>query len=135
MLTRKRTVGSSIEAWCGTCKGERAHTVAALNPDGTVHNVTCDHCKSSHRYRAPAAAAGKSAVTTPKRRRAVSTSGVGDAAPKVIRAYARHERYAVGEWIEHPTYGQGKITEVIAPTKVRIKFRDGERIFLQATPN
>jgi len=129
MLKRKLTVGSQIDAWCGTCKVERSHTIAAIDPDGTVNRVTCEHCGGYHRYRAPA---GASAAKP--RRAASAKAAAAPAASRVVRNYARHEKYAVGELIDHPKHGRGTVTEVAAPTKIRVKFYDGERTLLQSTP-
>ena len=130
MLKRKPKVGSQIEAWCGSCKVERAHTIAAIDPDGTVNRVTCDHCNSSHRYKAPPSEAPAAAPT--KRRASSKTAAV--ASNRAVRNYARNEKYSVGDQIEHPKHGRGTVTEVAAPTKIRVKFFDSERTLLQATP-
>ncbi|HZS47821.1 MAG TPA: hypothetical protein VFC63_22315 [Blastocatellia bacterium] len=129
MLKRKLSVGSQIDAWCGSCKVERSHTIAAIDPDGTVNRVTCEHCNSYHRYRAPAAAAA-----TKTRRASSARTAAVPAASRVVRNYDRSEKYAVGELIDHPKHGRGTITEVAAPTKIRVKFFDGERTLLQAMP-
>src|SRR5579871_1543859 len=99
MLKRKLSVGSQIDAWCGTCKAERSHTIAAIDPDGSINRVTCEHCNGYHRYRAPAAAAA-----TKTRRTASAKSAAMAAAPRVVRNYARGEKYTVGEVIEHPKH-------------------------------
>jgi hypothetical protein len=130
MLNRKQKVGSQIEAWCGSCKAERAHTIAAIDPDGTVKKVTCDHCNSSHRYKAPAEAGD----AKPVKRRASSKATAAAASNRAVRNYARNEKYTVGDQIEHPKHGRGTVTEVAAPTKIRVKFFDSERTLLQATP-
>jgi len=130
MLKRKQKVGSQIEAWCGSCKVERAHTIAAIDPDGTINKVTCDHCNSSHRYKAPASEAD----AKPVKRRASSKATAAAASNRAVRNYARNEKYTVGDQIEHPKHGRGTVTEVAAPTKIRVKFFDSERTLLQATP-
>lgn len=130
MLKRKQTVGSQIEAYCGSCKVERAHTITAVDPDGTINRVTCDHCNSAHRYKLPSAA---STAPTKTRRISAKAAAAAAAAPRVVRNYARNEKYAVGEIIEHPKHGRGTIVEVAAPTKIRVKFFDAERTLLQAT--
>jgi len=131
MLKRKPKVGSQIEAWCGSCKVERAHTIAAIDPDGTINKVTCDHCNSTHRYKAAASAA--TAAAAPVKRRASSKSAPV-ASNRAVRNYARNEKYSVGDQIDHPKHGRGTVTEVAAPTKIRVKFFDSERTLLQATP-
>src|SRR6185369_16481253 len=130
MLKRKPKVGSQIEAWCGSCKVERAHTIAAIVPDGTVNKVTCDHCNATHRYKA---AATESAAPV-KRRASSKKTATAAASNRAVRNSARNEKYSVGDQIEHPKHGRGTVLEVAAPTKIRVKFFDSERTLLQATP-
>ena len=129
MLNRKLSVGSNIDTWCGSCKAERGHTVAAIDPDGTVSRVTCAHCGSYHRYRATTAttSGARSRRATPASQAAIP------AAQRVVHPYQRSQRYAVGDLIEHPKYGRGTVTGIAAPTKIKVKFPDGEHTLLQAT--
>ena len=73
MLYRKPRVGQEVNAYCGKCKDERTHVVAAMDGE-TVRRVTCSMCGGTHNYKlkptakvAAAAAGGEAAKSTKKR--------------------------------------------------------------------
>ena len=64
MLYRKPRVGQELNAYCGKCKDERTHIVAAMDGE-IVRRVTCSMCGSTHNYKvkpAPSAEGLKMAV-------------------------------------------------------------------------
>ena len=50
MLYRKHRVGLDINAYCGKCRSERTHTIAAMDGD-MVRKVTCSMCNGTHNYK------------------------------------------------------------------------------------
>ena len=48
---RDTRAGDPIEDLCRACKAVRGHTVMAVDPEGRVVRVVCDHCGSAHNYR------------------------------------------------------------------------------------
>lgn len=52
-------------------------------------------------------------------------------APSTRRTYAPKDTFEPGEWIEHPKFGAGLVMKNAEPGKVRVLFKDGERVLLQ----
>ena len=132
--TRKIRLGDDILTYCGRCKAERIHIVAALNPDGVPAEVICRTCQSKHRYRVPREERPKRTGDRPARVRASSTRfGVP---PEVIsagrmRPYSPREVFAEGEWIEYASFGHGQVTAVRAG-KIDVRFESGARTLVHA---
>lgn len=52
-------------------------------------------------------------------------------APASRRKYGPGETFAPGEWLEHSKFGAGLVMKGADPGKVRVLFKDGERVLLQ----
>jgi hypothetical protein len=48
-----------------------------------------------------------------------------------LRDYSPKGVYAAGEWVEHPTFGRGKVTQARAG-KIEVKFESGGRLLIHA---
>ena len=128
---RKLRPGDLTDTYCGRCKVERAHQVVALNADGSPATVICRTCGGQHRFRekkepvaAPAAGGG--------RRRAGRSAGrTPDTPAGPARPYSPKEVYGEGEWVDHPTFGQGKVAQSRAG-KIEVRFQSGSRLLLHA---
>jgi hypothetical protein len=48
---RRRRAGELVDDWCRACKATRAHTIVAVEMDGTISQVLCGFCGSRHRFR------------------------------------------------------------------------------------
>jgi len=117
-------LGQQVDVYCGKCKVERYHTVAALGSTGRIERVVCGYCQSARKYKDPA--------STPARR---STAGTGTRRTRVVddrpdpnaaaRGYTPREHYERGEVVLHPKYGRGRVTEVRGD-RIDVKFTDGE---------
>jgi transposase-like protein len=46
-------LGQQVDVYCGRCKVERYHTVAAISADGRIERVQCDYCQSTRAYKDP----------------------------------------------------------------------------------
>lgn len=112
-------LGQEVDVYCGRCKMERFHTVAAISADGKIERVQCGYCHSSRKYRDPA--------TT----RAHKSAAPREAEPATPgRPYSSRSRYDKGDVVEHDRYGRGRVTEVRGD-RIDIRFADGEtRTFL-----
>lgn len=124
---RKLRPGDETDTYCGRCKAERAHQVVALNADGTPATVICRTCGGQHRYRekkeeaTPSVAAG---------RKVKGTSNTSNSAGPA-RRYSPAEVYTQGEWVDHPKFGIGKVTEARAG-KIDVRFESGSRLLLHS---
>ncbi|HQR38857.1 MAG TPA: hypothetical protein PLF26_10700 [Blastocatellia bacterium] len=113
-------LGQEVDVYCGRCKVERYHTVAAVSDDGKIERVQCGYCHSSRKYRDPAA--------TPRSRKAAAARESEPAAPG--RPYTTRHRFDKGDVLEHNKYGRGRVTEVRGD-RIDVRFGDGElRTFL-----
>lgn len=124
--------GDDVHTYCGRCKAERTHQVVALKADGTPADVICRTCGGQHRYREKkeAAAPSSSSAARAPRQRARRGSPVEEAPAGALRPYSPRETYAEGEWLDHPKFGRGKVTQARAG-KIEVRFESGPRVLLQ----
>lgn len=131
-------VGGEVEAWCGSCKDLRGHTVVAIVNE-QPKQVICLSCGAKHGFRLTPAR-GKKKDTGKKRKdrltreemesrrkeeeRTVLQKELTEA--KDVREFSTKARYRAGEIIEHPEYGRGKIENVIKGS-ILVRFRTGLR--------
>ena len=125
-------VGDDIQTYCGRCKAERAHLIAAMKSDTVPAQVICRTCHTRHNFRAPAAAGDAPKRAKPATRiagRQPSFSRGPDDPPP--RPYSAQESYAAGAFVEHPRYGLGRV-EDSRGTKIDVRFGDGMRTLIHA---
>lgn len=135
-------VGADIEALCSKC-GDVWHVVVAKVGEEIVR-VICKECGGQHRYRNPKAPAGakRGATTTrsPRPSRPVKvverfeTPSVAADLDKPPRPYRASEKFAIGERVEHPTFGQG-VVEVLEAGKMTVFFAVGRKVLACAKPD
>jgi hypothetical protein len=130
------SVGADIESLCSKC-GDVWHVVVAMVGVDIVR-VICKECGGQHRYRNPKAPAGAKRTAAPKSTRPVRPMKVVERFPtpsvaadldKAPRNYAASERYAIGERVEHPTFGQG-VVEVLEVGKMTVFFAVGRKVLV-----
>lgn len=127
---KKLRPGDDTDNYCGRCKAERAHQVIALNADGKPATVICRTCGGQHRFREKKEPSAPTTVGTV--RRAGGTAGAARDAPAgPARPYSPKEVYAVGEWVEHPKFGRGKVTQARGG-KIEVSFESESRLLLHA---
>jgi hypothetical protein len=133
LRVKKLRPGDDTDTYCGRCKAERAHQVVALNADGTPATVICRTCGGQHRFREkkePSAASGATARGA-RRPAGGSKHSARDAPTGPARPYSPKEVFAEGEWVDHPTFGQGKVAQARAG-KIEVRFESGSRLLLHA---
>jgi hypothetical protein len=128
-------VGADIESLCSKC-GDVWHVIVAKVGQDIVR-VICKECSSQHRYRNPkqpgAAKRATPAAKTPRPVRPMKvverfeTPTVAADLNKPPRPYAASERFAVGERVEHPTFGQG-VVELNELGKMTVFFAVGRKV-------
>jgi len=152
--SKKLSAGSEIDAWCTRCRMDLGHRIVAMV--GTApKRVICQTCGSEHNFRPAAGSAlggstvkaaaaragsrdrasgeGRSKTTGTKRQeqiRAEWEARLASGAPK--RSYLPTERFAVGDLLQHPKFGDGYVRSLISPNKVTIAFSTGERTLIHA---
>ena len=146
MLYRKPRVGQELSAYCGKCKDERTHIVAAMDGE-VVRRVTCSMCGSTHNYKVkPAAAAasasddsGSGTTTTTKRRtstrrtKEVNTFSIDPKRP--VKSYDMNNIFSAGDVINHPKFGLGAVETALPPNKIEVRFQEGKKMLLHNMKN
>ncbi|HEX8721883.1 MAG TPA: hypothetical protein VF736_14710 [Pyrinomonadaceae bacterium] len=122
--------GDDTETFCGRCKAERIHQVVALNADGKPATVICRTCGGQHRYHEKKEPSSSTAGGAPRKARAAAEAA-RDTPPARVRHYSPKEVYAEGEWVDHPKFGQGKVTQARGG-KIEVRFESGGRLLLHA---
>ena len=139
---RKATVGGNVDAWCSKCNLMLAHTIEAMVGD-TIKRVHCNTCRAQHMYKGHAPGEG------PTKERAVKEQASRKNKPGVAmtkasdfdtymkgrnvnmaKSYSPKEKFAVGDVVQHPTFGVGVATTLKDSTKVEILFEEGPRILI-----
>lgn len=131
MINRKPRIGQEINAYCGKCKLERTHTVAAMEADGSVKKVACTMCGSFHNYKQAKTASdgnGKPARATGTRKGRTATSIDSLLDPsRPAKPYSMSSSFAAGDLINHPSFGLGAVELTRPPNKMEVIFREGRK--------
>ncbi len=122
----KIRVGDDVMTYCGRCKAERTHIIAAMNSDTVPAEVICRTCNTKHRFRRPADAPKETGASRARAAGGESASKrrvkpAAEPAPATGRPYAPAGTFAEGEWIEHRLYGVGQVKTVRAG-KIDVSF-------------
>jgi len=133
MLNKTPRIGKEIPAFCGKCKLERTHTIAAMDADGTVRKVTCSMCGSNHNYRQKAASPAKSGRTPKangKGSRSREQAAFSPDPKRPVRAYNMDTSFSTGDVINHPKFGLGSVELTRPPNKIEVRFQEGKKVLL-----
>ena len=124
-------LGQQVDVYCGRCKVERYHTVAAIGEGGRIERVVCGYCQSARKYKDPKFAPAPRASSGGGVRRARKEEEPPDPGTPA-RPYSPRDRYEKGEFLFHSKYGRGRVAEVRGD-RVDVKFSDGAvRTFMHA---
>jgi len=142
MLYRKPRVGGEIAAYCGKCKEERTHIVAAMDGD-IVRRVTCSMCNGTHNYKlkSPASSLAGSAAEGTTKKRAASSRRSKEAAPfsidtnRPVKSYDMNNSFSAGDVINHPKFGIGAVETSLPPNKIEVRFQEGKKLLLHNMKN
>ena len=124
-------VGADIEAMCSKC-GDVWHVIVAKVGDDVV-KVHCKECQAEHRYRTPPGKGEVKAKKVVKKRAPVARidKPTVDANLAVHpRKYSASEKFAIGERVEHPIFGQGVVEETPDPGKFTAFFATGRKVLV-----
>ena len=143
MLYRKPRVGQEVNAYCGKCKDERTHVVAAMDGEA-VRRVTCSMCGGTHNYKlkpvASAVAAdggdakpAKKRATGSRRAKEADTFSIDPKRP--VKSYDMNNIFSAGDVIKHPTFGLGAVEAAFPPNKIEVRFQEGKKLLLHNMRN
>ncbi|MBL8681446.1 MAG: hypothetical protein JNK05_19925 [Myxococcales bacterium] len=135
--------GQEIDSYCTKCKLDLTHKIVAV-VNNKPAKVECRTCYGVHNYRAPksGAAAVASASTTSTRAprstssRATSARSVEPEPPLAppdharIVLYSTTEKFSVGTWLSHKTFGVGVVLRDVATTKIEVRFDSGTKVLV-----
>jgi len=143
MLYRKPRVGQELSAYCGKCKDERTHIVAAMDGE-IVRRVTCSMCGSIHNYKVKSTAvpdgAANSAGTAPAKRktstrRAKEANAFNIDPKRPVKSYDMNNIFSAGDVINHPKFGLGAVEAALPPNKIEVRFQEGKKMLLHNMKN
>src|SRR5262245_52593154 len=143
MLYRKPRVGQELNAYCGKCKDERTHIVAAMDGE-IVRRVTCSMCGGTHNYKlkpaassadgpAAAAAAPKRKATGSRRGKEANAFSIDPKRP--VKSYDMNNLFSTGDVINHPKFGLGAVETSVPPNKIEVRFQEGKKMLLHNMKN
>jgi hypothetical protein len=121
VATKKREVGTEVEAYCTKCKMDREHVISTLKSDGNINKVMCHTCEGLHLYRLPKSAKKK----TPAKRRVKGAVIVSEADLKKAKTYSMESTFKAGDIIQHATFGPGSVVEIRPAGKMEVGFEFG----------
>lgn len=128
---KKLRPGDDTETYCGRCKAERMHQVVALNANGIPATVICRTCRGQHRFHEKKEATTSTSARATGRKVRAGAELARDAPAGPARPYSPKEVYSAGDWIDHPKFGQGKVTQA-REGKIDVRFESGNRLLLHA---
>jgi len=139
-MSKSYYAGQEVDAPCGRCKGETRHRILSIT-DGIPEKLICDSCKSIHKFRpekpsrpeparAPrmATAAAPRPQASPNRFQEIM---IQEQAGTKARPYSVAERWEEGAWLDHPSFGLGKVQRRNGK-KVEVLFREGLKTLISA---
>ena len=134
-------VGKETLAYCTSCKMDLNHVIVALKGD-RIAKVQCLTCKKEHAYKA---AKGQTEPKAKKKSKA-SAEAQHEAASQSIeaeweklmathrdlpsKAYNTKGQFALGDKINHPTFGEGIVGKLIYPNKLEVIFRTDVKVLI-----
>ncbi len=139
--------GDDVEAWCTRCRMNLNHRViAVVGPE--IKRVHCLTCGGDHNYHPPKrdVPASRPNAVTRTTSSAKSTSASEKSAAKAasewttfmaemqpdtpVRGYGIFESYEQSEYIDHPTFGRGRVLVILGREKIEVIFKEGRKILL-----
>ena len=139
--TTTTAVGKETIAYCTSCKMDLNSVIVAMKGD-RIAKVQCFTCKKEHTYKAPKGA------TEPKKKRGKAAK---DAAPEgnpieaeweklmtthkdaPTKSYNTKGQFALGDKINHTTFGAGMVGKLIYPNKIEVIFRTDVKVLIHAS--
>lgn len=128
-------VGGEIDAYCGKCELNLAHTIIAMVGPKVI-KVKCNTCDGEHQYRGEQPLVKSTSFAAPKK----STTGAAARTPRAAvvklswedqfagkdlsraKKYSPRETFVMDDVIDHPTFGIGLVIAVRVD-KVDVSFK------------
>ncbi|MGC9030168.1 MAG: hypothetical protein ACP5LD_10905 [Desulfomonilaceae bacterium] len=144
--------GDDVDAWCTRCRMNLNHRIIAM-VGNTIQTVLCLTCESVHRYHPPRkekpganadeyddaeirAAFRAKIMDRVAAKRADEWATFMKAMPEgtQFKQYSPSGSFTLDDYIEHPTFGQGKVIEIVGQGKILVIFESGRKILVCNRP-
>lgn len=141
MANTGTAVGKETLAYCTSCKMDLGHVVVAMKGD-RVAKAQCKTCKKEHAYKAPK---GLSEPTAAKPKKASAKKEKKEEGNPIeleweklmnahkdvpMRAYGMKTKFALGDRLSHPNFGDGIVGKLIYPNKIEVIFRTDVKVLI-----
>lgn len=135
-------VGGEIDAACGKCELNLAHTIIAMVGPKVV-KVKCNTCGGEHTYRGVQPLVKIQSYAAP-RKSSSSSSSAPRRAPVVVmtwdeqfkgkdltkaKKYSPRETFVVDDVVDHPTFGLG-LVRAVRDGKVEVAFKQEDKLLV-----
>jgi hypothetical protein len=143
----KAAVAQETLSYCTSCKIDLAHLIVAMKGD-QIAKVECKTCKKTHAYKAPK---GVTEVAPKKKRASKKASDDSQSASTIeaeweklmnahkeapFKPYGLKSKFALGDKIKHPNFGEGIVGKLIYPNKLEVIFRTDIKVLIHGgAPN
>jgi hypothetical protein len=145
--------GQEIDGYCTKCKMDLLHRIVAVGADGQPAKAECRTCHTTHVFRRPkgvktpggapiaaaaptssyAAATGTAPPSAPRARKAAAAVAEAPLMPPDsvhIHLYKMTERFAPESWVQHKTFGVGRVMRDLGGGKIEVRFEVGVKVLV-----
>ncbi len=127
------SVGKDCISFCKKCDLALAHIIVVMKDDKTPKRVQCNTCKATHVYNDPNDTKVKK-VTKRKTKPKVINSEVWQKALSKSEnspvSYSPKGSFALGDVLEHPTFGKGIVERCMDRNKIEVLFQNDIKILV-----
>lgn len=103
-------VGERVEKFCAVCNEQLGHIVKSVTKQGKVSRVNCSRCGTLGTF--------KSATVLAKIENLANKSG---------SPYEQTKTYRTGQFMTHPSFGNGEVMTVFTSKTIDVLFQDKVR--------
>lgn len=123
--------GTEVVSVCTKCKLPLAHIIVAME-DQKIKKVRCSTCGKEHRFVSPNI---KKRTSAPKVKVEDNWKQLMDSSASKKRIpYSLSGLYRENDVIEHQVFGLGVVYQVLSKEKIRVIFKEGEKILASSRP-
>lgn len=129
--------GKEVSAYCGKCQLKLAHIIVTMKGPQLPGRVQCKTCQATHLYKETPMAGSttltrrkvsskKSSKKDTRSNEEVWTSALSDAKNKQQsqKSYSISENFAVGDVIDHASFGKGVVQSLMSGDKIEVIFQE-----------
>lgn len=132
-------VGKEVLSFCGKCKLALAHVIVTMKNETAIGKCQCKTCSAKHNYRDPEKVVKKKTTTTTRRKVALSEAEIWQTAVAKTngnaKPYGMDKMFKEGDLIDHTTFGQGVVMQLIRDGKIRVQFEEALKLLVCSQEN